>query len=337
MFSSRLRVHVELALAALATVAALAVTVATAEAKPDATQAKVNVYVDILNNWSSYVYKSRGLYLEAVDPQAGPTCKERNLRGPSSIGDTAKKTFADYKKALAKKPKLPVDAQALEMVTVLMELWEPTNEASEYFYKRKFKDDECKRGQELHPRLMALWERYAVADRDLRAFVEKHNDDRQLAEIAKTKKKYGSKFRYHYEQLLIDGKALVRTYDHALASETPDVEAIKGALATFVATLEATDALVAKDRDNKKVYNDLYQGGYTQFVKHGAWFREAIERSIKTLEERPDPAKFKKDADRERAEKQRVEKIVKERTQTIDAYNRYIDAANKVRLSKAIK
>jgi hypothetical protein len=322
-----------LALSAVAALLLLGTTVAAA--KPDAKQTKVNVYVDMLNNWSSYVYKSRGQYGDTVDMAAGPTCKERNLRGPSSIGPTAKKTFAAYQKALAKKPKLPVDAAAKEMAAVLIELWEPSNEASEYYFKRKFKDDDCKRGQELHGQLVALWERYAVADREVRAFVEQFNDERQIKEVAKTKKKYGPRLRYHYEQLLIDGKALIRVADGELRNETPDLDGIRTALATFTATLESTEALVAKDRDNKKVYNDLYQGGYTQFVKHATWFREAVEKSIKTVEA---PAmKPGRGGKPDQPDKQRPEKIEKGRTQTVDAYNRMIDAANKVRLSKAIK
>lgn len=320
---------------ALSVVAGLLLASSVAGAKPDAKQAKVNVYVDMLNNWSSYVYKSRGQYAEAVDLAAGPTCQERNLRGPSSIGPTAKKTFADYQKALAKKPSLPVDAAAKEMAAVLIELWEPSNEASEYYFKRKFKDDGCKRGQELHAQLVALWERYAVADREVRAFVEQFNDERQLAEIAKTKKKYGPKLRYHYEQLLLDGKTLIRVADGELRNETPNLDGIRAALATFVATLDATEALIAKDRDNPKVYNDLYQGGYTQFVRHATWFREAVERSIKTVE-----APAMKPGGRgkpDQPDKQRPEKIEKDRIQTVEAYNRMIDAANKVRLSTAIK
>ncbi len=39
----------------------------------------------------------------------------------------------------------------------------------------------------------------------------------------------------------------------------------------------------------------------------------------------------------EQPDKQRPEKIEKDRIQTVEAYNRMIDAANKVRLSTAIK
>ncbi|MEZ4399970.1 MAG: DUF3829 domain-containing protein [Kofleriaceae bacterium] len=327
-----------------ALVAVLAIAVPTpAHAKPDAKQAKVNVYVDMLNNWSSYVYKARNQYGDVIDLAKGPTCKESNLRGPSAMGPSAKQTFATYQKDLAKKPALPVDAAAKEMAAVLVELWEPTNEASDYYGKRQWRDDDCKRGQELHARLVELWARYATADREVRAFVEKYNDDLQAAAIGKTKKKYGPKFRYHYELLLLDGKAMVRTFDAELGAAQPNVEAIKTALAGFEATLAATEALLAKDRNNAKIYNELYQGGYTQFVKHAGWFRDAIASTLKVIEEPPakPPAKplapDKQKAADERAAKQRMEKLARESKQTIDAYNRMIDAANAVRISTKVK
>jgi hypothetical protein len=164
----------------LLALAALVVTAGVVHAKPDAKQAKVNVYIDVLNQWSSYVYKQRDDYAGWVDLAKGPDCKASKARGPSAIGDTAKKTtFPGYLKALKKAPKLPVDAAAVKMVTTLQALWQPTFDASEYYYKRQWKDDDCKRGQELHAQLVALWDEYVAAEREVRAFVVVYNDERQ--------------------------------------------------------------------------------------------------------------------------------------------------------------
>lgn len=306
----------------LLALAALVVTAAVVHAKPDAKQAKVNVYIDVLNQWSSYVYKQRDDYAGWVDLAKGPDCKASKARGPSAIGDTAKKTtFPGYLKALKKAPKLPVDAAAVKMVTTLQALWQPTFDASEYYYKRQWKDDDCKRGQELHAQLVALWDEYVAAEREVRAFVVVYNDERQTAQLATTSKKYGKKLRYHYERLTLDGKLLIRGLDTALAAQPVDRAAIDAGLAAFVATLDATNAMAEAQRDNRKIYDVLYQGGYTQFVTRAGWFRDAVKQLVDEL---ADP-------------KAKPADIGKAHDEAIAAYNRFVDGANDVRLSAAIK
>lgn len=311
-----------LALALAAAVALVVGAAAPAQAKPDAKQAKINVYVDILNQWSSYVYKQRDDYAGWVDLAKGPDCKSTKARGPSAIGDTAKSTtFPGYLKALKKGPKLPVDAAAVTMVTTLQALWQPTFDASEYYYKRQWKDDDCKRGQALHAQLVELWTQYVAAEQQVRAFVVQYNDDRELAQHAATGKKYGKKLRYHYEQVLIDGKQLVRTLDAALEATPIDAAAITAKLDAFVASVDATNQLAESNRGNAKVYDVLYQGGYTQFVTRAGWFKDAVTELSKTI---ADP-------------KAKPAAIGHDHEEAVKAYNSMIDAANAIRLTPSIK
>jgi hypothetical protein len=242
-----------LVLALAVAVAVVAGAAAPAHAKPDAKQAKINVYVDVLNQWSSYVYKQRDDYAAWVDLAKGPDCKSTKARGPSAIGDTAKTTtFPGYLKALKKGPKLPVDAAAVTMVTTLQALWQPSFDASEYYYKRQWKDDDCKRGRELHTQLVELWAQYVAAEAQVRAFVVQYNDDRELAQHAATAKKYGKKLRFQFEQVLIDGKQLVRTLDVALAATPIDAAAITAKLDAFAASVDATNQLAEANRGNRQ-------------------------------------------------------------------------------------
>ncbi|MBK9036110.1 MAG: DUF3829 domain-containing protein [Myxococcales bacterium] len=296
--------------------------VGVAHAKPDPKQAKINVYVDILNNWSSYVYKQRSDYAAWVDLTKGPDCKASKARGPSAIGDTAKTTtFPGYLKALKKGPKLAVDAAATKMVTTLIALWQPTSEASEYYFKRQWKDDDCKRGLELHATLTALWDEYAAADRDVRGFVVAFNDEREVKQLATTTKKYGKKLRYHYERTIIDGKLLIRAIDLAMEATPIDGAAIDAQLAAFVEVFESATALVEGNRTNRKIYDVLYQGGYTQFLTRAGWYRDAVQRLTAKI---ADP-------------KAKPEAIAKEHEAAIKAYNSMIDGANAVRLTASIK
>lgn len=293
-----------------------------AQARPDAKQAKINVYIDILNAWSDYVYKQRDDYFGWVDAAKGPDCKASKARGPSAIGDTARDTtFPGYLKALAKAPKLPADEAAVKMVTTLQALWQPTSDASTYYFKRQWKDDDCQRGRALHETLTRLWADYVAAERDVRAFVVAYNDERQVAELATTAKKFGKKLRFHFLQTSFDAKVLVRTVDAALEHAPYDTAAITDKLAVFSTILDATGAMAESHRGNAKIYDVLYQGGYTQFVTHAGWYRDAVKDLLTQL---ADP-------------KAKPDRLGKAHDEVIRTYNAMVDAGNKVQLTKTIK
>lgn len=309
---------------ALGLMAALLVMAAPGRARAgDAKQDKINTYIDMINKWSRYVQSTRASYTAWADPERGPTCQERGLRPPGSIGTSAPKTFADYQKAFKKKPALPVDAAANRMAAALTALIAPTNEASDYYSKRTFKDDDCKRGQELHALLMDGWRTFLEAEVELRAYVVTYNDELEVKSLATTRKKYGEKFRYHLEKQLAESKALLRELDAQLDSATPDLAAVRGRLDTLGATLDAMTAMIAKVRDDKKIYGDLYQGGYVRFHAAGVDFRTEV-RKLLELVEKPLP-------------KNRGDVVGQGRARVLTSYNGMIDRINKVRFSSRIK
>lgn len=289
-----------------------------ASAKGDKGQAKIGVYVQILNQWSSYVFKNRSNYAAWVaDYQTGPTCAERGIRGPSAVGDSAPGTYAGLLKALAKKPKMDGDAPAIEMVKLLQAMIAPTKAASDYYHKNEHKKDGCNKGQQLHPVLVAAWDKYAAADRKLRDFVSNYNDQREAAELAKTAKKYGKKLRWHFSMMISQGKALIRAFD----TPKPDAATITPLLDAFKGTVAA--AMVLVDKADKKDAQVLYQGGYKQYANHYAkQYIEAVQRALKALAD-PDPKRAPA-----------IERAIK---QVYGDYNRMVDHGNKVLLSKKIK
>ncbi|MGN6105884.1 MAG: DUF3829 domain-containing protein [Kofleriaceae bacterium] len=299
------------------------VATAPASAKPDPTQEKINVYVEILNTWSPYVFKTYDGYAAWVDMKAGPTCKERGIRPPSGFGDSAPARFAGYEKAIRTKPKLEVDGTVTRMVEALQALVEPTQAAADYYQKRTFTSDGCKRGKELHPVLVAAWTAYLEGDRELRAFVGAYNDKVALEALAATKKKFGTKFRYHYEKLLIDGKALVREIDDQHAAGTFDAAAIRSRLDAFTATHAAVEAMAEAAKNDKKLRDDLYQGGYVQFLRQAANLPGSTKELLARLEAPPS--------------KQRERELEQAHKQAITDYNGMIGAANRTRLSNRVK
>jgi hypothetical protein len=310
-------------------------------AKPSAKDVKVNAYVEIINAWSNHVYDNRDRYAKWVaDMQAGPTCKERDISSPSSIGESARDDFKAYRKAIAKAPKLEADEAALQMVTALEELMKPVSEASVYYHGNKYRQDGCKRGKELHPIILAGWSKFIQGDRAVRAFVEKYNDERQATELADAAKKYGKKLHYHHLKLAMDGKALVRAVDVVRATPKPDLLPLRGVLATFQQTLTDTKALVDKEKGGKNA-DALYQGGYEQMVKTAESYKEAVDQLIKAIEAeaKAPPKPAPKSTSKTPPKPQATSPGERERAgaQVIDAYNRMVDEANKTTFSTGMK
>jgi hypothetical protein len=297
---------------------------ASAQAKPTAKELKVGVYVDMINASSNYLFENYDRYTKRVkDLQKGPTCQESGPQswisgmGPSSIG-----RYAGYRKALAKQPKLEADPAALEMLEALEALYKPENEASEYFFKSKFKEDQCKRGVELHAVLMANWTRYMRAERVVRAFLDKYTDERDQTELTSVQKKYGKALRYYHRKIMVDAKALIRVAD----AKELDLSAVRARLAVFEPTLNETKAIVEKEKKGKNS-DALYQGGYQQMVTYAGQLQDAVNEVIRVAE---NEAKDPKSAARTNSRPTAMKNL-------ITAYNSLVDQSNKTLYSKTMK
>lgn len=312
----------------LAIVLTLGLTSAPAAAKkPSKKQLKVNSFVGMLNLWSPSMRKSQSNYLSWADVKTGPTCQEKKIKGPSAFGDSAAKTFATMVMSFKKGPKTEADAAAIQMAQALQDIREATGQASEYYFKRHYKKDDCKLGKKLHPTLTAAWSKYFQNEVVVRRFVVEYNDKLGLEELAKVKKKYGQKIRYHFQKMIVDGKSLIQEVDSQLGSATPDMAKVQESLDAYRTLQLSAVALYDKERAKKKskIASVLYQGGYNQYVgKYGADFVRSIEQMLKTMSK---PAKSNSDKSR----RQRDTKSV------FDSYNRMVKHGNTVGFSKKVK
>jgi len=327
MSSSTARSHRSLASWLTVLLAALVFVTAQVEpvaAKPDPEQEKINTYVELLNKWAPIVFKQFDSYRDKIDLEAGPNCAA--LKTEPRLSRTSAdvvKSLEKYVKATKAKPKLEVDAAVLRMVDAIIAQVEPSTEASEYYFQRTFEDDDCKRGKELHPVLVANWKQFIAAERELRAFIVAYNDKLAVESIAATKKKYGTKFRFHFEQLLLDGKALVREVDSQAAQARPDVAAVRARVETYAATLEAVETLYADAKGDKKLHEDLRRGGYELFL----WRCKSVASSSKALVELLDKP----------ASKNTQQQLERKYNEVFRVYNDMIGAANKTRFSNRVK
>jgi len=294
--------------------------------KPTAKEQKVSVYIDIVNSESSHVVKAYSGYTKLLaDPKKGPTCKENDVQrlSPGAMGDSAPDRYKGWRKALAKGPKLDPDAFAGEMLDALEALYAPGNEAATYYFENKYKTDGCKRGQELHPVLMANWTRYMQAEQKMREFLEKYTDERDAADLVSIQKKQGKALHYYHRKVMVDAKALIRVVDQQQFS----LDAVRTSLAGYSTTLDEAKVVLDKAYAGKE-RDALYQGGYKHMIDTAFQLKNMADELIRAVETEAKEAnsKMKSVGARDRAMKN-----------FFTYYNQLVDNSNKVMYTKSMK
>ena len=224
--------------------APLAASVAAAQA-PSPNE-KLNAYVGCINRLSERAYDSRKRYFSWVGKN-GPTGKERIIYGTYTIYDTS-----DCRKNVEKANALEPHDAALETAAstyaeAVSKLEPLLKEADDYYTQQDYKDDKMAKGRALHPRLVAAWDAFANADKDLRNGVETINDKRAAEKLATIEASEGRKARYHIEALTIQAKRVLRTQD----AEKPDLAAMTQALNDYESLVKATEQLSGAGGDEK--------------------------------------------------------------------------------------
>jgi len=233
-----------LALLTSGAVAASLISAAAAQPAPTADKSaveKMNAYVGCINRLSERSYSSRDRYFSWVKGKAGPTGKERIIYGTYTISDTAD-CRKNVEKANALEPHdAALEAAASAYADAVGTLEPLLKEADDYYTQENYKDDKMAKGKALHPRLVAAWDAFAAADKNLRANVEAINDRRALEKLAAIEKAEGRKARYHIESVMINAKRVLR----AETADKPDLAAINAALNDYEAIVSATEPFAA--------------------------------------------------------------------------------------------
>jgi hypothetical protein len=225
-------------------IASLAPDVAAAQTPPAVE--KLNAYVGCINRLSERAYESRKRYFSWVSKN-GPTGKERIIYGTYTIYDTSD-CRKNVEKANALEPRdAALEAAAAAYVEAVSKLEPMLKEADDYYKQENYKDDKMAKGRALHPLLLAAWDAFAGADKELRGGVEAINDKRAAEKLAEIERSEGRKARYHVEALMIQAKRVLRTQDAA----TPDIAAITQALNDYESIVKATEQLPGADGDTK--------------------------------------------------------------------------------------
>jgi hypothetical protein len=131
-------------------------------------------------------------------------------------------------------------------VKALLALEPLLKQAQTYYGQGDHKDDDCARGRELHPKLMAAWDAYAKADKALHEISIRLNDERQERQLARLKKA-GQTLPFLTRAMLHQAKVLVRegsVRDYPQLKLAP----FKQKLKTFATSVSELDAYVTSHK-----------------------------------------------------------------------------------------
>jgi hypothetical protein len=215
-----------------------------AAAQGTAENDKINAYVGCINRLSERAYDSRARYFSWVGKN-GPTGKERIIYGTYTIYDTSD-CRKNVDKANDLQPRdVELEAAASAYADAVGKLEPLLKEADDYYSQQDYKDDRMAKGKALHPRLVAAWEAFAGADKNLRRGVEAINDKRAAERLAEIERSEGRKARYHVEALMIHAKRVLRAQDTA----KPELAAITQALNDYENAVKAAEQFSGGEGD----------------------------------------------------------------------------------------
>lgn len=303
---------------ALIAIAALtfAAVQASAQTKPSAPNPeaslteKMNAYVGCINRLSERSYSSRSRYFSWAKPD-GPTGKERIIYGTYTIYDTSD-CRKNVEQANALEPRdAELEAAGSAYADAVSKLEPLLKEADDYYTQENYKDDRMAKGKAMHPRLVAAWDAFAKADKDLRRNVEVINDKRALERLAEIERSEGRKARYHVEALMIQAKRVLRAQN----ADKPDLAALTQALNDYEAATRDLES--AASADDQKI-GSMFTGSAKSFLTSA----KQLMRRIRDKTPYSQGDKMMINAGSGWMIEGTPERLLRDYNQLIDAYNR---------------
>jgi hypothetical protein len=176
--------------------------------------AETNLYVECLNRTVPRTSDSQRRYLSWVNERTGPTCKETYI----SYGlytlyeDGIKKCRDAAQQGAASGPSWPKIEKAMgDLSAAYAELVPLAQQAEDYYQQQDYKDDNCAKGQALHPKLMDAFRRFRQAKADMDPELQAIKAELDIAELARVEQTSGKKLEWHVRALNLAARQLITT------------------------------------------------------------------------------------------------------------------------------
>jgi hypothetical protein len=217
-----------------------------AKTEDDRLSEKLDAYIKCVNNQSNNVTDSGNRYFQWADAKEGPTGKG-NVYGLYEIRDI--KPCVDGVTAAANldPDDTELEAAGKAYVDALVAAEAIGNEAYKYYDEKNYEDDKYAKAKEMHPKLVAAFETFAVADKAMRAAVSTRNEALQERDLARIETDMGKILMWHHKKTMSLAKKLMDTGDVPIEPEFAlDLTKFEAALTEFETQVDAMNAY-AKD------------------------------------------------------------------------------------------
>lgn len=228
-----------------------------AEKIPELKEGELEKWVEKLNTYTSLFNRSsRGVdswkrYTSWVDLKTGPTGKERVIYGLYSLYDDTAASYAPKAIAAASaEPEMKaLDATVIAFAASVQTLHPLVTEASNYYSRKDYTDDDFAKGKELHPKLVAAFKDY-IARREIfddqLTSLKKQVDVQFLAQIEKTE---GRKYRWHAKRTVLEAQKTLEVL--TVTQSKKDLPAFAEAVKKYAEVVHEFDEYIAKANDLK--------------------------------------------------------------------------------------
>lgn len=260
-------------------------------------QDKLDAYVTCLNTLSSPVHRTRSRYFSWVNPKTGPTGRERRVLGLFDLPkQSAQKCTAELAKAKTLPPNdLKLEAAGDAFAKTVMELDTLIDEVFTYYENKNFKDDKFAKGKAMHPRLMAAFSAFSVADTNMHAALDAVTKPLAERALARIEREEGKKFRYHRKHVLLTARRVVEAGDPI--GDDDDID-----FASYNATFTELDGAL----NDLQLYGELHKNdldaqtnpawplaksNFSQFDRAAEAYRKKAREYMRCLRDAPARAK----------------------------------------------
>ncbi len=237
---------------------------AEAESAQELADGKLDAYIDCYNANNRPIRQVMERYASWVkDLEAGPTGKERNVYGLSSIDESdVEKCEAAVKAAKTPPALADLDTAATAYVEAVKAAAPVVNEADTYYDRKDYQDDKFANGKRMHA---ALWKSLVAFDGASDAFsklISAENDKRLDRELADVEKVQGKNLLWHKMVASRMAKQLANT----LEEDEFDTKQAEADVLAFTNHVDATLAY-AKAHDSKKPHSwSMFERALTGFL-----------------------------------------------------------------------
>ena len=252
------------------------------------TIAKINVYVACLNNLDPVVRRSRDSYFEWVDPEKGPTGKEKRVGGVSEVLRESTYGFECFKRdgGLDAVDRISVPLEDLDRAggayrKAALEVLEVTKTARAYYEHGDYKDDGFAQGKELHGSLVETFRQFDRASAELSAALQEVQDRLAEEDLAELERSEGKKAHWHHGTVMQKAKLLVR----AVTADPVDRESVTAAGEAFASAYKALKEWT--EANQSEASKNVHWNNFVRYSEELLIQHKELERALRDGKDAP--------------------------------------------------